>query len=198
MARFYDVRGEYAGATFTQLRPFDPMDVTVSDLLATTMLSVRIKPGAARRILHEGGTRDRILSKLNQIPVDCELSCAGSEQFAAMADLYEAVKKALSASTTRNPNAWVTASKLCARKRPQLFPVRDRQVCDHLDLTRLANYQADWQIFKFLVSDSDVLESIAAAVDGAMVIADKPDLRFESSRLRLLDAAVWTYKKFNA
>ena len=45
-----------------------------------------------------------------------------------MEQLYEAIKQALSANTLKNPNAWVTASKLCARKRPDLFPVRDKEV----------------------------------------------------------------------
>jgi hypothetical protein len=131
LARFYDADGDYAGASFAQLGPVDPMDITPTDLLATTLLSVRIRPGAARRMLHSGRTRDNLLRKLSDIP-DCDLANAGIRALTAMEQLYEAVKQALSADTVKNPNAWVTASKLCARKRPDLFPVRDKEVCDYL------------------------------------------------------------------
>ena len=68
---------------------------------------------------------------------DCDLANAGIRALTAMQQHYEAVKQALSADTVKNPNAWVTASKLCARKRPDLFPVRDKEVCDYLGLTQL-------------------------------------------------------------
>jgi hypothetical protein len=82
-------------------------------------------------MLNGGSTRDALLRKLVDIP-DCDLASAGIPALTAMVELYEAVKRALSAETVRNPNAWVTASKLCARKRPDLFPVRDREVCHYL------------------------------------------------------------------
>jgi hypothetical protein len=110
-----------------------------------------------------------------------------------MAELYDAVKRALSADTVKNPNAWVTASKLCARKRPDLFPVRDKGVCDHLGLTQFRNYQVDWQVFRSLIGDTDII----AAIDmmGTAIAADAAGrrLQVDHSRLRLLDAAVWTY-----
>ena len=54
----------------------------------------------------------------------------------------------------------MTASKLCARKRPDLFPVRDKEVCDYLGLTQLRNYQADWQVFRSLIGDPDITAAI--------------------------------------
>jgi Family of unknown function (DUF6308) len=111
LARFYDTDGDYAGASFALLGPIDPMDITPADLLATTLLSVRIRPGAARRMLARGDIRDTLLRKLRDLP-DCDLANAGSPGLTAMEGLYEAVKQALSADTVRNPNAWVTASKL--------------------------------------------------------------------------------------
>ena len=59
LACFYDVLGDYAGATFAQLQPADPLDITASDLLATTLLSVRIGPRSTRRLLHAGSTQGR-------------------------------------------------------------------------------------------------------------------------------------------
>ena len=70
---------------------------------------------------------------------------ADADQLLAMADMYQALKSALSPPDVKNPNPWVTASKLCARKRPDLFPVRDNVVCTYLGLIDpKGNYQVDW------------------------------------------------------
>jgi len=192
LARFYDTDGDYAGASFAQLDPIDPMDITAADLLATTLLSVRIKPSATRRILDGGSTRDTLLRKLHDLP-DCDLANAGSPALTAMAGLYEAAKQALSADTVRNPNAWVTASKLCARKRPGLFPVRDKEVCDYLGLTQVRNYQVDWQVFRSLIGDPDIIAAIDVMSKATAAAAAGRRLQADQSRLRLLDAALWTY-----
>ena len=110
-----------------------------------------------------------------------------------MEQLYEAVKQALSANTVKNPNAWVTASKLCARKRPDLFPVRDKEVCDYLGLTQLQNYQVDWQVFRYLMGDRDIVAAIDMMGKAVTAVADGRRLQADHSRLRLLDAAIWTY-----
>ena len=192
LARFYDTDGDYAGASFAQLGPIDPMDITPADLLATTLLSVRIRPGAARRMLDGGSTRDTLLRKLRDLP-NCDLVHACSQALTVMAGLYEAVKQALSADTVRNPNAWVTASKLCARKRPDLFPARDTEVCDYLGLTQMRNYQVDWQVFRSLVSDPDIIAAIDVMSDATAAAAAGRRLQLDQSCLRLLDAAIWTY-----
>lgn len=192
LARFYDTDGDYAGASFAQLGPIDRMDITPTDVLATTLLSVRIGPAATRRLLGDGSTRDAVLRKLRDLP-NCDLASAGIPELTAMAELYEAVKRALSADTVRNPNAWVTASKLCARKRPDLFPVRDKEVCDYLSLTPLRNYQVDWQVFRSLISDSDINAAIDVVGKATVAVANQRRLQADQSRLRLLDAAVWTF-----
>ena len=192
LARFYDIDGDYAGTSFTLLGPIDTMDIGPTDLLAVTLLSVRIRPGAARRILDRGNTRDTLLRKLRDLP-DCDLANAGSATLTAMEALYEAVKQALSADTVKNPNAWVTASKLCARKRPDLFPVRDTEVCDYLGLTPWRNYQVDWQIFRSLIGDPDVIAAIDVMSKATVAAAAGRRLEADQSHLRLLDAAIWTY-----
>jgi Family of unknown function (DUF6308) len=189
---FYDTDGDYAGASFAQLGPIDPMDITPTDLLATTLLSVRIRPGAMRRMLDGGSTRDTLLRKLRDLP-DCDLANAGSPALTAMKELYEAVKQALSADTVTKPNAWVTASKLCARKRPDLFPVRDKEVCDYLGLTQLRNYQLDWQVFRSLIGDPDIIAAIDVMSITTAAAAAGRRLRADQSRLRMLDTAIWTY-----
>lgn len=192
LVRFYNTEGNYAGASFTQLGPIAPLDITPSDLLATMLLSVRIGPGAARRMLDDGIARDTLLRKLRDIP-DCDLANAVSPALRAMEGLYGAVKRALSPETVKNPNAWVTASKLCARKRPDLFPTRDKEVCDYLGLTQFKNYQVDWQIFRSLIGDPDIIAAIDVMTKATAAAAAERRLQVEQSRLRLLDAALWTY-----
>ena len=194
LARFYDTDSDYAGASFTQLLPIDPMDITASDVLATTLLSVQIGPRASRCILHDGATRDILLRKLRGVP-DGELGSAGIPELTAMAELYEEVKRALSADTVKNPNAWVTASKLCARKRPDMFPVRDRKVCDFLGLRRFKNYQLDWQVFRNLMRDQDIVAAIDVMAKATEAVVAGRRLQLDDSRLRLLDAAIWTRAK---
>jgi hypothetical protein len=189
---FYDTNGNYAGASFAELRPIDPWDLTATDLHATMLLSVRIGPRATRRIVGEGATRAGLLCRLRQVP-ELDLAAAGRSELSTMADLYEAVKQALSADGVRRPNAWVTASKLCARKRPGLFPVRDKKVCDYLGLSPLADYQVDWQVFQSLVADPDIIAAVGTLTDATVACAPERNLRIDSSPLRLLDAAIWTY-----
>lgn len=194
LARFYDTDSDYAGASFAQLPPIDPMDITASDVLATTLLSVQIGPRASRCILHDGATRDILLRKLRDVP-DGELGGAGIPELTAMAELYEEVKRALSADTVKNPNAWVTASKLCARKRPDMFPVRDRKVCDFLGLRRFKNYQVEWQVFRNLMRDQDIIAAIDVMAKATEEVVVGRRLQLDDSRLRLLDAAIWTRAK---
>lgn len=194
LARFYDTTGDYAGASFAQLQPIDPLDFTPSDVLATTLMSVHIGASATRRILQDGAARDVLLRKLRDIP-DAELGCAGIPELMAMAELYEEIKRVLSADTVKNPNAWVTASKLCARKRPKLFPARDRKACDHLGLSGFKNYQVDWQVFRNLMEDQEVIAAIDEMAKATEATGVGRQLQLDHSRLRLLDAAIWTYAK---
>jgi hypothetical protein len=95
-------------------------------------------------------------------------------------------------ASTRHPDAWVTASKLCARKRPELFPVRDRKVFAYLGLTRNNSYRIAWQVFRHLIGDRDVIAAIDALSDATLADGQGTRLRLDDSRLRLLDAAIWT------
>ena len=124
----YDRReGNYAGATFGELNPNHPYAFSASDLLAVTMLSVEIPQVAVRRIAEPGPTAaslSRLLSN-DALAIDLNLLVAGRETLSTMGELYEAVKAALAPVGVRASDRWVTASKICARKRPDLFPVRD-------------------------------------------------------------------------
>jgi hypothetical protein len=143
-------------------------------------------------MLSPGDARDTLPGKLRDLP-GCDLANAGSPALTEMAGLYEAVKQALSADTVKNPNARVAASKLCVRKGPDLFPVRDTEVCDYPGPTRWRNYQVDWQVFRSLIGDPDIIEAIDVVSKATAEAAAGGRPQVDQSRLRLLDAAIWTY-----
>lgn len=195
LARFYDRSGNYAGASFTELGPLDPADITASDLHATTLLSVRVGPGATRRLLDPAEPRQRVLATLATLP-NKDLLVAGPDDLLAMEAFYLTVKSALSGPTTSSGNAWVTASKLCARKRPRLFPVRDNVVCEHLGLLgprRRGDYRVDWQVYRAIAGDRRVSDALTALIPRVREEGQDRRLQIETSDLRLLDAALWTW-----
>ncbi len=152
---YYDPAGGYAGTTFLDL-PNDPGDITATsrrhhgditatDLYALSTLDVRATPRAGRRLLCRGSCRTAVLDALaSPVSADIDLRTAGSDTWTAAAKLYEASKPALG----RNP--WVTTSRLCARKRPNFFPVRDRVVSERL-LGLGRSYLVDWGVYRHLL-----------------------------------------------
>lgn len=192
LAVFYDTESNYAGASFATLFANDWSDVTAADLHATSLLSVQVEPQATRRLLDPGASRRWVLHELRALP-DRDLAAADTRTLSAMANFYDAVKTTLSSSASKDPNPWVTASKLCARKRPDLFPVRDRNVCQHLGIIKLNDYRADWLVFRALIQDTDIrraLDELPRAIRGA---GSGRLLALDHAPLRLLDAAIWTY-----
>lgn len=117
VGRFYDPESNFAGSTFTQLRPLDPDAVTATDLLATGTLSVTIPPRAVRRILEDEDTK-RELSRLMSALPPVKLESTTVADFAPMCEFYDLVKSSLAQAGTASSNPWVTASKITARKRP--------------------------------------------------------------------------------
>jgi hypothetical protein len=195
LREYYDPDGDFAGASFTQLGPVVPDDITAADLYAVRLLNVRVGRRATRQLLDDGSTRRRILTALRALPTT-DLADAGPDTWAAMGELYEAVKAGPSAKHARTPNPWVTASKLCARKRPDLFPVRDR---GRLRLPRadppperppgLAGLPVPDH------TDRQVGDAIDAATDEARGQLHGSSVTLDKCRLRLLDVALWTHAR---
>ncbi|WP_407343340.1 DUF6308 family protein [Pengzhenrongella phosphoraccumulans] len=192
LAYYYDRDRNYAGASFASMYPNDPNDLTATDLHAVSLLSVTVGPRATRRLLNDGPERNEILKALRHVPVT-DLQVAGPEALAAMGALQESIKSHLSAPDTKFPNRWVTAAKICARKRPSLFPVRDRVVCEYLGLLRRGSWQIDYQVFRSLIGDAEVVHACDAAVSAAHDAASDRRLVLDTEMLRVLDAALWTY-----
>ncbi|WP_410506740.1 DUF6308 family protein [Mycobacterium sp. 29Ha] len=109
--------------------------------------------------------------------------------------------RSLLASDTRQSNYWVFAAKLCARKRPKLFPVRDSVVCRYLSggkelagsvsqvqQGRLGWFSADIQVFAYLASNEELLRALNSLANRAQA----RDIRVDDEVLRLLDVLLWT------
>jgi len=183
LVRYYKTSGGYAGSTFLDASPVVSHEFTTADLFAITQLSVAApKPRVARLILDDGPARTKLTDLLKAVPDDVDLADACSDTLEAMSALYERVRATLG----RDP--WVTAGKLCARKRSRLFPIRDRMVCSLLGLTSLHNYGVDWQIYRRLMNDDALVSELHTCQQRAV---QQPEVRMDPYPLRWLDVILW-------
>jgi len=198
LAWYYDRDGNFAGSTFSELGPVVRDDITVADLLATQLLFVRIGPRSTRRLLEHGTHRTDVLAALRDEALNVELQVAGPETLEAMGRLHGAVKLALSTPSAKRSSPWVTAAKLCARKRPDLFPVRDNLVQKYLGLRRLSSYEIEYQLYRRLIGDTEIVKALDQAKAQAALIEPGRvrDLVITDPILRVLDVVLWTHAKY--
>lgn len=189
--KYYDADSNYAGATFAGLDPKVSREITATDLLAVTTLSVGIPVLAVRRFLEDETTQNEVRDALNSLP-DCSLEDTVEQDFLSMGSFYDLVKSLLAKADTKSSNSWVTASKIAARKRPELFPVRDRVVCELLGINRLGDRAKDWVVFRELMRDDEVRSALSDAVAKAEAIRDERVVKFDAEPLRQLDVALWS------
>lgn len=195
LARHYDPAGRGAGTTFLELAPVDPGTITASDLHALTVLNAPVAALVTRRLLTDPGIRGDIERALAEVPTGVDLNDADRATFAAMETLAQAVHAGCCNPKVANPNPWVTSAKLCARKRPRLFPVRDRVVCEGLGLygtpvRRTGTRRVDWQVFAALIGDPGVRERLDQL---AVQLQAAHGVRCDEVPLRVLDIALWTW-----
>jgi hypothetical protein len=87
----------------------------------------------------------------------------------------------------------VTTSKLTARKRPDLFPVRDSVVSKYLGLSgRSQNFEVNWQVYRRLLQDDAIRSRLDQLVDEA-ADRDGVDVGSPLRRLRHLDVVLWMH-----
>lgn len=194
VADYYSREKDFAGSTFLSLGPCDGHRFTTGDLLALTLLQVRVSPAVVRRLTEPGRTRgqlERFLAE-DRLPIDSDLMFADVETLEDMSDFHRALKRAISATEESRANPWVTASKLTARKRPDLFPVRDSVTSKLLGIGK--NYEVDWQVYRRLLQDDDVRGRLDQVVDQA---ASHPgvDIGSPNRRLRHLDVVLWMHAR---
>jgi len=130
LARYHTRLGDYAGSTFLDLNPNNPLAIEASDLFALSLLNVAVPASAARRVLEPGATSAYLSRLLGQdaLSTDLNLAVATAGTFVAMRDLHAAVEVAIAAPQLRGSQSREAASKLLSRKRPDLFPGRDEVV----------------------------------------------------------------------
>jgi Family of unknown function (DUF6308) len=198
LAAYYCPDGNYAGVSFAEMGPADADDIGASDLHALTMLSVTVGPRSTRRLLPGGEQlgpyRDHVRACLSRIAMADKLEDAGPELLKRMSELFLAVLDALKDPTAKGEsNPWVTASKLCSRKRPGTFPVRDNVVCKWLGLIGKGlpqgDHRVDYAVFQYLLTNREVIRAVDDLGDRVRASGRRPD----QHRLKILDAALWTH-----
>ena len=152
--------------------------VTCDDLVAVQMLSVTVPARAAIHIL--GTLSEELTSELRLIPTSATpRDPDGRKQLT-----YE--KSPLSELWKKLDDVpgigWVTAGKLCARKRPALAPVYDQHV-----RAAVGRPKRWWLAVADLFQDKDVMAALRPHVEAANRHSDAVPI----SELRTLDIAIW-------
>lgn len=198
---YYDPAGKYAGATFLAAGPLDDDVVTAADLWAVSTLSMTIPARTGRALIDDGELKTTIEHQLHLLQPTLELVDATAYDLAEMATLQHAIRTGVPALGKRATNQWVLAAKICARKRPLLFPVRDSLVCTYLANNpamggkpgQLGWFTRDIQVFAFLMAHRGVRDLLAELREAVRVA--RPTWTFDRSDLRLLDVVLWMTAK---
>lgn len=200
--RYYNRDSPYSGTLFLDVLPNEPFSIEAADLYAVTTLSMDLDARHGRLLLDDGEVRSGVCRQLRSLDPDLPLSdvdngVGGSaETLTLMYELHGRFRDLLPGASRR----WVTAAKLCARKRPRLFPVRDNLVCVYLSAGRPlrsgdgwpGDFSIDLQIYAFLITHPDVkagLSWVRGELDGHI------NVRVDVEDLRLLDALLWMAAK---
>lgn len=171
---YFNPDNGFAGATFDTLGEHNPNHITVEDLLAVTLLDVRIPPLAVRGLLESDA--DPVHRLLVDIDAKTDLwSRNRAEPLQAANELWEWLRRYPDVDT-------VIAGKLMARKRPRLIPIVDRVVTDTLQ----SEHGAYWEPLAQILGDPDRPDRLVR------LNYLRPDgLSPQVTPLRILDVAVW-------
>jgi hypothetical protein len=197
LTAYYRPEGDYSGVSFAEMEPTDVDDIGIADLHALTMLNVRVGPRTTRRLLpggqQLGAYRDNVRACLSHIAMTDRIEDAGPELLMRMSDLFLAVLDAMKDPTKNRSIPWVTASKLCSRKRPGTFPVRDNVVCERLGLIGKGrpqgSHRVDYLVFQHVLNNHEIIRAIDDLEDRVRQVGQRPD----QHRMKILDAALWTH-----
>lgn len=198
LTRYYDPTGKYAGATFLEVENHDDYAVTAADLWAVSTLSMVIPVDAGRALMQPGPLRTIVNGKLRHLPATLPLSDVTAEHLNHMWDLYSAIRSMLPAlGDGPTTNQWVLASKICARKRPLMFPLRDSKICAYLANNprlggkegQLGRFQRDIQVLAHLITHPNVRRHIGEVREE--LTKQQPTWTVDWSDLRVLDIVLW-------
>lgn len=189
LVTYYDPGSDQPGTSFTDVEPVWPDRFTAADLYAAGLMGAQVHAGAGRRLI-EIGPDAQVCRLLQGIPFEWTLRTAGPAQLTRMAELHRELKVVLTSDGTRGDEWWAAASALCARKRPELFPVRAAGVRRLLGVWSFDDFRVDWQVYRSLLQDSEVERALATVVASARGV--RRPLRVDASSLRLLDVVLCT------
>lgn len=189
LRRYYASGGNGTSAVGAWWDAFDPSGrraddadrFTSDDLVSLSLLSERVPGPAAHTLLVTDA--DRFAGLLASVGPDRDLGeqAVPIEDDGAGSRLYDAVRKLDDMGPTR-------ASKLLARKRPRLFPIRDGVVEQVLGLGR-----DFWEPLRTVLRADD------SALDKRLgQLHARAGLRPEVTRLRVLDVLAWREGKDRA
>lgn len=167
---YLDPTGQYAATTFDLVGNNDPYKITEDDVLSVSFLDTPIRASAYRRMVNKAGEITDLLLRIDSSLCLWDLT-ETSDAYAAANELWVTLDAMPGMGRTR-------VSKLLARKRPHLIPIRDRRVDEFFGKTR-----------SFWIPLAMALHDEALRVGIASLRPDGVDARL--SILRLLDIAIW-------
>lgn len=168
----------FTGAWFERLEGptgDNPDRITPADIAAVALLSVDIPTEAANWLMHEGS--DEVAALLEKIPTDVELWQSEARDRVSPGSPAD---KLWHLFEDQSGIGWVTAGKLCARKRPALLPVYDRVV--------QAALEPDGG---FWLTLHEWFQNTPDAVDRLSAIKSESGAPDEVPLLRILDVVIW-------
>ena len=168
--RYFNPKHEepFAGSLFDTLGDNRPERFGIDDLLALNLLDEPVNAYQVKRIT--SGEFDNLLSEICD---KSDVTALAGQHYEKAIELWEALRDVKGFGPTR-------ISKLLARKRPKLLPIRDSVVNEILGITGFSWWRALSDSFR----DSEITEVLRSFNPSANV---KPSL------LRVLDVAVWMH-----
>ena len=183
--------------TFGEGGKSDPFAITAGDLLAVSMLSVHVPAKAALAIIGEDAARiSGLLRKLDptlkfeelsQREFDDLLGPAGPAQ-----ELWDLLRR-------NGSERWgvgaTTASKIMARKRPQLIPIYDSVVAD---ATGMKSSRHHWSLWHQALAPRITLGTDVSAeltLSQRLGVLREDSSLSDKSLLRILDVVIWMHHR---
>jgi hypothetical protein len=193
----------YSGATFDTY-PADPAvaptapvgaanEITDSDLVALSMLGIRVTGYEALIIMHD--RRENIAALLQDIPVNARIEEDASAGLLSRAGPAWALWELLREIKDRTKEARfgaVAAGKLLARKRPSLIPIEDSKIAAVFSRTSPDRDKQWWDDVRSAALDSQPVASGTTLWCYLARIRDQAD-QDHLSILRVLDIIGWMH-----
>lgn len=161
-------------------------EVTADDLVAVSFLSVKIPGSAAVGVLET--YQDEVSDLLSRIPADLDLSVLEPTDFGKVLGPGSPASELWDLLRGKRGGSWgigqTKASKIMARKRPQLIPIYDSVI---RPLMGLKNSALQWEVWHSALTDGTGLPQ---RLD---VILKESGIDARPSRLRVMDIVLWMH-----